>query len=76
VVLVSGLDGFRAVFALAEFDPASTDNRVLVADSRDGSPLSDDEGPLRVVAPGDKYPARWIRHAIRLTVASVNSSKR
>ena len=73
---MSAPDGFQAVFALAGLDPVSTDNRVIVADTRDGSPLSDDEGPLRVVAPGDKYPARWIRHAIRLTVASVNSSKR
>ena len=75
VVFVIGLDGFHAVFALAELDPASTDQRVLLADTRDGRPLSGDEGPLRIVAPGDKYPARWVRHVVRLTVASVTVPK-
>jgi DMSO/TMAO reductase YedYZ molybdopterin-dependent catalytic subunit len=76
VVFVTGLDGFQAVFALAELDPASNEDRVVVADTRDGSPLSDDEGPLRLVAPGDKYPARWIRQAVRLTVVTVISPGR
>ena len=31
-----------------------------------------DEGPLRVVAPGDKYPARWVRSVVRVTVVPVS----
>jgi len=76
VVFVTGLDGFHAVFALAELDSASTSQRVLLADTLDTRPLSGIEGPLRIVAPGDKYPARWVRHVVRLTVASVTSPRR
>ena len=75
VVFVTGLDRFQAVFALAELDPASTDQRVLLADTRDGRPLSANEGALRILAPGDKYPARWVRHVVRITVASVTAPK-
>jgi hypothetical protein len=68
VLFVTGRDGFQAVFALAELDSASTDLRVLLADARDGRPLTGDEGPLRLIAPGDKYPLRWVRHVVRMTV--------
>ena len=73
VLFVTGFDGFQAVFALAELDSASIDRRVLLADARDGRPLSVNEGPLRLIAPGDKYPLRWVRHVVRLTVAGVAS---
>jgi DMSO/TMAO reductase YedYZ molybdopterin-dependent catalytic subunit len=69
VLFAAGADGFRALFALAELDPASSDRRVILADTRDGQPLSAKEGPLRLIAPGDKYPARWIRNLVRLTVS-------
>jgi DMSO/TMAO reductase YedYZ molybdopterin-dependent catalytic subunit len=69
MVFVTGVDGFYAVFALAELDPTRTDQRVLLADRRDGRVLPDSEGPLRVVSPADKYPARWVRQVVRLTVA-------
>ena len=72
VLIAAGADGFNALFALAELDPVATDRRVIVADVRDGRALSADEGPLRLVAPGDRYPLRWIRNLARLTVAVVN----
>ena len=75
VLFVTGLDGFQAVFALAELDQAATDRRILLADTRDGRPLSGNEGPLRVVVPGDKYPLRWVRHVVRMTVADVTPPK-
>lgn len=60
-VVVEGADGYRAVFALAEVDPAQTDRVILLADRKDGQPLAAAEGPLRVVVPGEKRPARWVR---------------
>src|SRR4029453_4292132 len=51
-------DGFQAVFALPELDTASADRGVLLADARDGQALSDNEGPLRIAAPAEKYPPR------------------
>ena len=44
---------------------------IILADKRDGKPLAATEGPFRIVAPGDKRPARWIRQvtAFRIIVA-------
>ena len=58
----------RAVFALAEFDPDFTDRVILLADRRDGHPLSSKEGPFRIVVPGEKRHARWVREVIALDV--------
>jgi hypothetical protein len=76
VVFVTGVDGFYAVFALAELDPTRTDQRVLLADRRDELVLPDNEGPLRVVSPADMYPARWVRQVVRLTVVGTTLPKR
>lgn len=67
-VLVEAADGYRVIFALAELDPALTDRVVLLADTRDGQPLGPKEGPWRLVVPGDKRPARWVRQVTAVTV--------
>ena len=67
-VEIAGRDEYRAVFALAELDPAFQDNRVLVAITMDGKPLDDKLGPIRVVAPQDKRPARSVRMVTTITV--------
>ena len=67
-VLVEAADGYRAVFALAELDPALTDRVILLADTRDGQPLGPAEGPLRLVVPGDKRPARAVRQVVKITL--------
>ena len=67
-VLVEGADGYRAVFALAELDPALTDRVILLADTRDDQPLGAGEGPLRLVVPGDKRPARAVRQVVAVTL--------
>ena len=69
-VVVSAADGYRAVFALPELSPDFTDAMVLLADHRDGKPLAASEGPLRLVVPGDKRQARWVRQVISLIVRS------
>lgn len=67
-VEVTGSDGYKAVFALAELDPAFQDNRVLVAISSDGKPLDGKQGPIRVVAPQDKRPARSVHMVTTIAV--------
>jgi DMSO/TMAO reductase YedYZ molybdopterin-dependent catalytic subunit len=39
----------------------------VLADRRDGQPLSPHEGPLRVIAPGARH-SRWIRQVVRVSV--------
>jgi hypothetical protein len=34
---------------------------VIIADARDGAPLSTAAGPYRLIVPGDKREARWVR---------------
>jgi hypothetical protein len=70
-VLVEAADGYRVVFSLAELDPGIQDSNVLVADKVDGHALDGKVGPLRLVAPLDKRPARWVRmvQSIRVITA-------
>ena len=66
VLLVEASDGYKVAFALAELDPAFAVREIVVADKRDGKPMDLREGPLRIVAPGDKRPARWGRQVTTL----------
>jgi molybdopterin-binding protein len=67
-VVVAASDGYRVVFALAEFDPDFTNRVILLADRRDGHALSASEGPFRIVVPEEKRHARWVRQVMALDV--------
>ncbi len=67
-VLVTAADEYSVVFALPELDPGYTDKTVLVVWQQDGKPLPADRGPLSIVAPEDKHPARWVRQLLRIAV--------
>lgn len=51
-------DGYQVLFSLAELDASIADKNVIVADTIDGRPLAESKGPLRIVAEGEKKPAR------------------
>jgi hypothetical protein len=70
-LLVEAADGYKVVFAVTEFDPAFATREIILADKRDGKTLDAKEGPLRIVAPGDKRPARWIRQVTTFRVIAV-----
>jgi DMSO/TMAO reductase YedYZ molybdopterin-dependent catalytic subunit len=67
-VVASAKDGYRAIFALAELDSDFTSNDIIVADTVDGKPLFDYQGPLRIVAPHDKRGARSVRMLQKIDV--------
>ena len=71
VLTVEASDNYKVVFALAEVDPAFATREIILADKRDGKPLDAKEGPFRIVAPGDKRPARWVRQVTALRIAVV-----
>jgi hypothetical protein len=54
-----GADGYVVVYSVAEVTPDVHDGTVIVADALDGKPIGDD-GPLKLVATGEKRPARWV----------------
>jgi len=67
-VLVKAADNYQVVFAVAELDSGFTDRVIFLADRRDGNPLSAKEGPLRIIVPGEKRHARWVRQVTSLTL--------
>ena len=69
-VLVKARDGYAAVFALPEFDAGFTDRVILLADRRQGQALGAGEGPLRLIVPGEKRRARWVRQVTDIEVMS------
>jgi len=46
---------------LPELDPDFTDKQVLLCYLKGGAALTAEEGPLRMVVPGEKRQARWVR---------------
>jgi DMSO/TMAO reductase YedYZ molybdopterin-dependent catalytic subunit len=71
-VLAEGADGYSVTFSLAELDADFQDSEVIVADTLDGKPLDEKLGPLRLVAPHDKRPARWVRMLRSIQVVNVS----
>ena len=70
-LLVEAADGYRAVIALPELDPAFTDRQTVLAFLRDGKPLSEKEGPYRIIIPDEKRMARWVRQVTTLKIVAV-----
>lgn len=74
-VVAGAADGYHAVYSIGELEPSIGDETVLVADTVDGQPIPAGQGPLRLVVPTDKRPARWVRMLQSLTVVSVSAGK-
>lgn len=68
-VLITAADGYEVIYSLAEIDPEFTDRVILLATTKDGQPLAVGEDPFRIITPGEKKPARWIREVRAIKVA-------
>jgi len=73
-LLVEAADGYQAVYALPEFDPPTNDRLILLADRQDGVAFPANAGPLKIIAPGDKTHARWVRQVKSLTIVGAPKS--
>lgn len=73
-VRVTAADGYRVVFSLAELDAAFGNTVVVLADRRDGKPLTGD-GPYRLVVPGDKRAGRWLRNVATIELVEDPDAK-
>lgn len=68
-VLATARDGYAVVYTLTEMDLDFTDSPdIIIADQGNGKPLPDQQGPLRIVVPHDKKPARSLRMLTRIEV--------
>ncbi|KAK0351070.1 hypothetical protein LTR94_026451, partial [Friedmanniomyces endolithicus] len=70
-VLVQAADGYAVAFGLAELDPATRSNRIILADTMDGKPLPDEDGPFRLVAEGDLRAARSARQVTQIRLVDL-----
>lgn len=70
-VLAEAADGYRVTYSLAELDSGFQDSNVIIADRVDADALEAAVGPLRLVAPHDERPARWIRMRLSIKVVTV-----
>ena len=69
-VVATGSDGYSVVLSLAEVDPTFHDGQIVVADSRDGQPLTS-SGPYQLIVSEDKRPARCVRNLVSIAVQSI-----
>jgi DMSO/TMAO reductase YedYZ molybdopterin-dependent catalytic subunit len=70
-LLAIAQDGYEVVFGLGELDPEMGGTRIIVADKRDGSSLSANQGPIRLVVPEDKAGARSVRMLEKLQIVKL-----
>jgi hypothetical protein len=68
VLEVRARDGYGAMFSLPELDPEFTDKPVWVCFEKEGQPLTEDEGPIRLIIPDEKRHARWVRQVSELRI--------
>lgn len=69
-LIIKCADGYQVLFALAELDTGFTDRVVILADESSGRPLPDNEGPFRLVVPGEKRPARSSYQVTEMVIRS------
>ena len=72
VLVAAAKDNYRATFTLGEIDESTGNKPVFVCDKQDGKTLSENEGPVRLVVPSDKRPARWVRMLTSLEIRSMD----
>jgi hypothetical protein len=76
-LVIEASDGYQVVFALPEFDAAFAERKFLLADRKNGQPLSESDGPLQLIVPSEKRRARWVRmvKSIRLVDSAAAAEK-
>lgn len=70
-VLVTALDKYKVIYALAEIDPLFTDDTIILAFQADGRPLNAEDAPFQMIVPGEKKHARWIRQVNTIQLMAV-----
>jgi DMSO/TMAO reductase YedYZ molybdopterin-dependent catalytic subunit len=75
-LLVEAADGYQAVYSLPELDSSLNERLIVLADKQDGAAFPAAVGPLKIIVPGDKTHARWVRQVKSFTIARAPASVR
>lgn len=70
-VVIRSRDGYQVVFSMAEVSPGASTRPVILADRRNGQPIDDKEGKLKLIAPNDGFRARFVRGVSHIQVKTV-----
>jgi DMSO/TMAO reductase YedYZ molybdopterin-dependent catalytic subunit len=66
-IAATGSDGSQAVVAYGEISSDFGNQPILVAYAQNGQPIAD-QGPIRLVVPGDKHGGRYVGALVSLDV--------
>jgi hypothetical protein len=66
VVIAEARDDYRVAISLGEMAKGLGGRDVVIAYRRDNAPLTQEEGPFRLIVKGDERAARSIRQLVRL----------
>jgi molybdate transport system substrate-binding protein len=69
-------DGYEALISYGEIAPNFGEKPILLAWQQDGQPLTGQNGPIRLVVPGDAHGARYVTGVVRMEVGDVDSPAR
>jgi hypothetical protein len=67
IIVVTGSDGYEAVFGAGEISPNFGGNQIMIAYLADGQSLGA-QGPARIVAPTDKQGGRFVSMIAKIEV--------
>jgi len=73
-LVITAKDGYRLVVSGGELDPNFGNVPMLLAWERDGQPLTGDEGPLELVASGDRLVSRYVYGVVQIDVEGIESA--
>jgi DMSO/TMAO reductase YedYZ molybdopterin-dependent catalytic subunit len=71
-LIVTAKDGYQIVVSGGELDPNFGNVPMLLAWEQDDAPLSPEDGPVRLVVPGDLKGGRYIYGIVSIDVRSID----
>jgi DMSO/TMAO reductase YedYZ molybdopterin-dependent catalytic subunit len=69
-VTVAATDNYQVSVALAEILPQFGHEQILLAYAKNGKPLSNDEGAIELIVPGDTLAGRDVTNVNRIVVGT------
>jgi DMSO/TMAO reductase YedYZ molybdopterin-dependent catalytic subunit len=73
-LVITANDGYQVVLSGGEIDPNFGNVPILLAWEQDGQPLAGDDGPLRLVVPGDLRGGRYVHGIVSIDVHSIEET--
>jgi DMSO/TMAO reductase YedYZ molybdopterin-dependent catalytic subunit len=73
-LVITANDGYQVVISGGEIDPNFGHAPMLLAWEQDGAPLAGEDGPLRLVVPGDLHGGRYVHGIVSIDVRSIDES--